>query len=58
MIPSELQKIEIKLDRKVLEERKGIESQLKTKLLEMKPVVRYNRQLKSKLISTVPPSFN
>ena len=50
MIPSELQKIEIKLDRKVLEERKGIESQLKMKLLEMKPVVRFNRQLKSKFL--------
>jgi len=48
MIPSELQKIEMKLDRKLLEERKGIESQLRTKLQVMKPLLRFNRELQSK----------
>ena len=43
MIPSELQKIEMKLDRKLLEERKGLESQLRQKLDAMKPMVRYTR---------------
>ncbi len=37
MIPSELQKIEMKLDRELLEKRKGLESQLRQKLDQMKP---------------------
>lgn len=48
MIPSELQKIEMKLDRKLLEEKKGLESQLRSKLDAMKPLVRFSRQLMRK----------
>lgn len=44
MIPSELQKIENNLDRKLLQERKGCELLLKTKLAEMKPLIRFTRQ--------------
>ena len=48
MIPSELQKIEMKLDRKLLEERKGAETQLRQKLEQMRPIVRFTRQFQSK----------
>lgn len=43
MIPSELSRIEMKLDRKLMEEQKSIETQLKCKLDSMKPVIRYTR---------------
>lgn len=49
MIPSELSRIEMKLDRKLLEEQKSIETQLRSKLESMKPLVRYTRQLMRKL---------
>lgn len=45
MIPSELSRIEMKLDRKLLEEQKSIETQLRSKLDQMKPIIRYTRQL-------------
>jgi|LakMenE18May11ns_1017448.scaffolds.fasta_scaffold9886134_1 hypothetical protein len=46
MIPSELKKIEMRLDsknREMLEERKGQESVLKSKIDAMKPMVRFAR---------------
>ena len=43
MIPSELSRIEMKLDRKLMEEQKSIETQLKSKLDNMKPIIRYTR---------------
>lgn len=48
MIPSEIQKIEMKLDRKLLEERKDIECQLQTKLIEMKPKIKFPGKLPRK----------
>jgi hypothetical protein len=52
MIPSEIQKIEMKLDRKLLEERKDIECQLRTKLNEMRPRVKFPRNLLCKLVQS------
>ena len=56
MIPSEMQKIEMKLDRKnrkLLEERRDIEFQLRAKLDAMRPQTRFVRQLISKSNSQV-----
>lgn len=49
LIPSAIQKIEMKLDRKLLEERKDIECQQKKKLDEMRPRLRYPSRLPCKL---------
>ena len=51
MIPSEIQKIEMQLDGKLLKERKNLDSQLRTKLMEMNPLIPYSRQPKCKSIS-------
>ena len=66
MIPSELQKIEMMMDRKiiemqkdkkattetfggaVIEDHKGSQIQLRRKLMEMKPTIRFTRKLISK----------
>lgn len=37
LIPSEIQKIEMQLDGRLLRERKSLDSQLRIKLVEMKP---------------------
>jgi len=52
MIPAELSRIEMKLDRQKREEQKSMESQLKQKLEAMKPLVRYTRRLIRKLKDT------
>lgn len=41
MIPTELQKIEMKLDRQKLEEQKGMQSKTKEKLNSMIPLIRF-----------------
>jgi uncharacterized NAD(P)/FAD-binding protein YdhS len=54
LIPSEMQKIEMKLDkknRKLLENQKDIEFQLRAKLDAMRPHTRFARQQLSKLNS-------
>jgi len=43
MIPSELSRIEMKLDRKLLEEQKSIETLLRYKLENMRPLIQYTR---------------
>lgn len=43
MIPSEMQKIEMQLDGKLLKERKNLDCQLRTKLNEMSPLIPYTR---------------
>ena len=43
MIPSELSRIEMKLDRKLLEEQKSIETLLRYKLENMIPLIQYTR---------------
>lgn len=45
MIPAELSRIEMKLDRKLREEQKSIEVQLRQKLDSMKPLLRYPKKL-------------
>lgn len=50
LIPSAIQKIEMKLDRKLLEERKDIECQQKKKLDDMRPKVKYPYRLPCKSI--------
>jgi|LauGreDrversion4_2_1035121.scaffolds.fasta_scaffold791656_1 hypothetical protein len=52
MIPAELSRIEMKLDRQKREEQKSMESQLKQKLEAMKPLVRFTRRFIRKLINT------
>ena len=41
----------MKLDRKLLEERKDIECQLRTKLIEMKPKVKFPAKLPCKFLN-------
>ena len=41
LIPSEIQKIEMQLDKNKLNEWKNMDTQLKMKLLEMKPLIQY-----------------
>lgn len=48
LIPSEIQKIEMQLDGRLLRERKSLDSQLRVKLFEMKPQISYRRPLQSK----------
>ena len=43
MIPSEMQKIEMQLDGKLLKERKNLDQMLRTKLMEMNPLIPYSR---------------
>jgi len=45
LIPSEIQKIEMQLDGRLLRERKSLDSQLRIKLVEMKPQISYRRPL-------------
>lgn len=48
LIPSEIQKIEMQLDGRLLRERKSLDLQLRVKLVEMKPQIPYRRTLASK----------
>lgn len=58
MIQSAIQKIEMKLDRKLLEERKDIECQQRKKLDEMKPRIKYPYRLPCKYYKKSPALIN
>jgi hypothetical protein len=51
MIPSALSRIEMKLDRELLEKQKNEQSRLRNQLEAMRPLTRYSRQLLGKFAS-------